>query len=151
VSPGQIALNAPAIDLADDASAALTMRVSELGIGSFGIVAANSQSGGVWTRMAPLALGSPMNGSPQAVALGERRSLAIWADASPPLHLVPEVRYLVTIVERTATGAIAGKQVLPIHYDHVDGAGLAVAHTGRRTLIAYAAPGGGLAVAERTG
>ncbi len=151
VNPGQIALGAPAIDLADDASAALTMRVSAFGIPSFGIVAANSQSGGVWTRMLPLTFGSPMIGSPQAVALGDRRSLVIFADARAPHPEVPAPIYDVRVGERDATGRLIGGQVLPTPYDHNDGDGVAVAHAGSRTVIAYAAPTGGLAVAERTG
>jgi hypothetical protein len=148
VAAGTIPLDAPAIDLADDASAALTLRASAPGLPSFGIVAANSQSGGVWTRVAPLAQGSPMNGSPQAVALGDRRALAIWADArAAPGTPV----YDVHVVARDGVGNVTASQVLATPYDHIDGKGVGVAHAGSRTLIAYGAPGGGFAISERSG
>ena len=93
------------------ASAALTMRVSAFGIPSFGIVAANSQSGGVWTRVAPLGVGSPMNGSPHAVALGGRRSLVIWADAARRRRDCRRLRRP-RRSRAMPTGAISGQQVL---------------------------------------
>jgi len=144
---GGIPTGAADVDLAGDATAAAALRIIG-GPGGFGVVGAVSHSGGVWTRRMSMAAGSAMNGSVTAVALGARRSLTVWAMAR--LQLGPAT-YDVWLAERDANGTIVGDQVLNVPYTHGDGRGVAVAHAGTRDLIAYAAPQGGFAIAERDG
>lgn len=146
VVTGATPTDVPAIDLAPDGSAALAQRVTVPGLIAFGIVSAHSQSGGVWTRFAPLAAGRPMVGRPHAVALGDRRSLTVWADAA-----TPRPGYDIRVAVRDAAGGVTRSQVLPTPYLRGDGNGVGVADAGRRVLVAYGAPGGGFAVAELSG